>query len=201
MRLKIYFPGLCVAIACFLAVIGCENKNTVHTEFTKADSLTETYLALQDSMLQVWNTMIHDDNRKIKAMHHLRHELSMSRPEKREELEHYKERLDDLLELRYDQQSMSDAELVSEYDFASNSLVSELIALAESQKEFAYNPTLQKLVDSIRAADQRVNNYRQEYDDIALRFNRFVEHHLNTLEEIEKDSTIQKKPLFQMAAE
>jgi septal ring factor EnvC (AmiA/AmiB activator) len=196
-----YFPEFCVAIACFAALVGCENKNTAHTEFTKADSLTETYLALQDTMLQVWNTMIHDDNRKIKAMHHLLHELNVSRPEKREELEDYKERLDDLLEMRYDQQSMSDVELVSEYDFASNSLVSELIAVTESQKEFAYNTTLQNLVDSIRAADQRVNNYRQEYDDIALRFNRFVERNRNTLEEIEKDSTILKKPLFQMAAE
>ena len=102
--------------------------------------------------------------------------------------------------MRYDQASMSDSEVVSEYDFASNSLVTELIALAESQPEFAYNPTLQKLVDSIRAADQRVSNYRQEYDEIALRFNRFVERNRNSLEDLEEDSTL-LKPLFQMAAE
>ena len=199
---RIYFRGVWVAAACFVAVLSCENKKTtVHTDFTKADSVTETYLALQDSMLQVWNTMIHDDNRKIKAMHHLLHELTVSNPEKREELHDYKQRLDDLPEMRYDQNSMSDAEVVSEYDFASNSLVTELIALAESQKEFAYNPRVQQLADSIRAADQRVNNYRQQYDEIALRFNRFIEGNRSILEEIEKDSTILKKPLFQMAAE
>ena len=201
MKLKIYFQALCLATTCLLTLAGCEKKTATHTDFTKADSLTETYLALQDTMLQVWNTMIHDDNRKIKAMHHLLHELSVSNPEKREELEHYEERLEDLPEMRYDQKSMSDSEVVSEYDFVSNSLVSELISLAESQREFAYNTTLQKLADSIRAADQRVNNYRQEYDDIAVRFNRFIERNRRILEEIEKDSTILKRPLFQMAVE
>ena len=157
-----------VAVITFL-IAGCESKSSLQTEFTKADSLTDTYLALQDTMLQVWNTMIHDDNRKIKTMHHLLQELNRSNPEKREALDDYESRLDDLPDMRYDQASMSDSEVVSEYDFASNSLVTELIALAESQPEFAYNPTLQKLVDSIRAADQRVSNYRQEYDEIAWR--------------------------------
>lgn len=188
-----------VAVFTFL-VAGCESKSSLQTEFTKADSLTDTYLALQDTMLQVWNTMIHDDNRKIKTMHHLLQELNRSNPEKREALDDYESRLDDLPDMRYDQASMSDSEVVSEYDFASNSLVTELIALAESQPEFAYNPTLQKLVDSIRAADQRVSNYRQEYDEIALRFNRFVERNRNSLEVLEEDSTL-LKPLFQMAAE
>ncbi len=188
-----------VAVITFL-IAGCESKSSLQTEFTKADSLTDTYLALQDTMLQVWNTMIHDDNRKIKTMHHLLQELNRSNPEKREALDDYESRLDDLPDMRYDQASMSDSEVVSEYDFASNSLVTELIALAESQPEFAYNPTLQKLVDSIRAADQRVSNYRQEYDEIALRFNRFVERNRNSLEDLEEDSTL-LKPLFQMAAE
>ena len=188
-----------VAVITFL-IAGCESKSSLQTEFTKADSLTDTYLALQDTMLQVWNTMIHDDNRKIKTMHHLLQELNRSNPEKREALDDYESRLDDLPDMRYDQASMSDSEVVSEYDFASNSLVTELIALAESQPEFAYNPILQKLVDSIRAADQRVSNYRQEYDEIALRFNRFVERNRNSLEDLEEDSTL-LKPLFQMAAE
>lgn len=169
--------------------------------FTRADSLTETYLALQDTMLQVWNTMIYDDNRKIEAMHDLLHELTESRPEKRDDLKDYERRLDELPAMRYDQRSLADAELVTEYDFVSNSLVSELISEAESHQQFAYNTTLQKLVDSIRSADQRVMNYRAEYDEIALRFNRFVERNQSMLRELEPDSLLEKKPLFQMAAE
>ena len=179
---------------------GCEKKATEQTEFTKADSVTGTYLSLQDTMLQVWNTMIHDDNRKILAMDHLLDKLSVTNPEKSEELSNY-QRLDELPGMRYDQQSISDPEVVTEYDFASNSLVAELIALAESQREFAYDKSLQTLVDSIRSADQRVLNYRAEYDQVASRFNRFVEQHHDLLEGLSADSFVARRPLFEMAAE
>ncbi len=200
MKSKISLFGL-TAVWTLVLITGCEKGSEDHTNFTKADSLTETYLALQDTMLQVWNTMIHDDNRKIRAMHHLLHELQVTDPENRGDLESVQERLDDLPGLRYDQQSISNAELVSEYDFASNSLVTELTSLAESQPQFSYNTTIQKLVESIRAADQRVMNYRQEYDDVVRRFNRFIDRNHDNLEDLERDSVPEKKPLFQMAAE
>lgn len=189
------------AFALFVVISGCEKKQIHETEFTKADSLTGTYLAYHDTLLQAWNSMIHDDNRKIKAMDNLLHELSVSTPDKRDELNILQERLEHLRTMRYDQHTMSDTEVVSEYDFVSNSLVTELISLAESQREFAYNTTIQKLVDSIRAADQRVNIYRGEYDAIASRFNTFLERNLGVLLQVENDSNLAKKPLFQMAGE
>lgn len=195
------FPALPIVLCCLFFLNSCGKKTANETSFTKVDSLTETYLVLQDTMLQAWNTMMHDDNRKLKAMNHLLHELGLTVPEKRDELNSLEERLDHLNSLRYDQRTMSDSERVSEYDFASNALVTELISLAESQKEFVYNPTIQKLVDSIRAADQRVNNYRAEYDRVASRFNVFIEHNKHSLKELEKDSVLEKKPLFQMALE
>ncbi|HET9486141.1 MAG TPA: LemA family protein [Chryseosolibacter sp.] len=179
----------------------CEKRNDRDTSFTKADSLTGTYLALQDTMLQAWNAMIHDDNRKIKAMNDLVGELIVSFPEKRDELKALEVRLEHLNAMRYDQNTMADPEMVTEYDFASNSLVTELIALAEAQKEFAYNSAFQGLVDTIRAADQRVNNYREEYDEIASRFNAFIESNKDMLTDIKSDSGLEKKPLFEMAAE
>jgi septal ring factor EnvC (AmiA/AmiB activator) len=202
MNASVFFRLLVTSALCSLALISCDHKKAEKQNgFTKVDSLTETYLALQDTMLQAWNSMIHDDNLKIKAMHHLLRELKTSNPEKKEELEAFQERLDHLDEMRYDQHTMSDSDLVSEYDFVSNSLVSELLSLAEAQKEFAYNTTLQKLSDSIRAADQRVMNYRAEYDVIASRFNHFIERNKSFLLEIDEDSSATKKPLFEMAAD
>jgi septal ring factor EnvC (AmiA/AmiB activator) len=202
MNAKTFFRVLLVAAGCLFVLAGCETKRPVtQSGFTRTDSLTETYLALQDTMLQAWNSMIHDDNRKIKSMQHLLQELMSSNPEKQEELKVFQERLEDLASMRYDPQSMSETEVVSEYDFVSNSLVSELVSLAESQKEFAYNTTLQKLTDSIRAADQRVMNYRAEYDVIASRFNAFIERNREFLKEIDEDSFLEKKPLFEMAAD
>lgn len=174
-----------------------EDPNTV---FTKADSLTDCYLAYQDSMLQSWNIMINDDNQKIRAMHNLLHELLVTSADNQEQLRRYEEQLDQLVRLRYTQQSMGNSDVVEEYDFASATLVTELISLAESKSEFTYNTTLQKLVDDIRIADQRVANYREEYDIIVMKYNQFLERNTPYLTEISNHDTIQKRHLFRMVA-
>ena len=89
----------------------------------------------------------------------------------------------------------------AEYDFASNLLVTELISQAESKTEFAYNTTLQKLVEEIRLADQRVNLYREDYDGIAEKYNAFLEKNRNYLNEINQDDSLETRPLFQMTYE
>jgi len=188
----------------FFGLLGmnCSEKKVEDhkTVFTKADSLTDRYLAYQDSMLQSWNIMINDDNQKIKAMHNLLHELLVTNADDRELLRGYEEQLNQLVGLRYTQQSMGNAEVVEEYDFASATLVSELISLAESKKEFAYNTTLQKLVEEIRIADQRVANYREEYDHIADQYNQFLERNTPYLTDVSNHDTIHKKHLFRMVA-
>jgi hypothetical protein len=165
--------------------------------FTKADSLTDLYLSLQDSVLLSWNLMINDDNQKIEAMHNLLHELMvMSIGDN--ELHAYEDQLDHLVELRYDQKSLADEDLIEEYDFASNLLVTELISQAESKTEFAYNTTLQKLVEEIRIADQRVNIYRESYDAITSKYNAFLNANRTHLTEISVQDSLELKPLFQM---
>lgn len=182
--------------------MNCGEKKTdgPETTFTRVDSLTDNYLALQDSMLQSWNMMINDDNQKLSAMHNLLHELIVSTPDKSEQLKEYEERLNQLSHLRYTQKSMGNADVVEEYDFASTSLITELISMAETKAEFTYNTTLQKLVDDIRTADQRVNNYRAEYDLIAARYNAFLEKNRADLKEISHGDSLELKPLFQMVS-
>ena len=201
MTIKPHFTGILLA-CCAIGLCNCRQKeyHAQETTWTKADSLTETYLSLQDSLLQAWNVMIHDDNKKLKAMHNLLHEITLTSPGELEILRDFEERLDQLSRMRYTQQSMANADVVEEYDFASNSLISELVALAESRKEFEYNTTLQKLVDEIISADQRVSNYRHQYDLIAQQFNTFLEENKSGFKEIDPDA-LARKPLFQMMAE
>jgi hypothetical protein len=202
MNFKHYLPGILLSCSVLAICCGCEDRQKAEeTHFTKVDSLTETYLDLKDSMLETWNTMINDDNQKIKAMHNLLHELKVSSPGDREAYKNYEERLERLVLSRYTQKSMENAHVIEEYDFASNSLVTELISMAESQTQFAYNTTLQKLVETIRTADQRVDNYRQEYDRIAMEYNQFLDENKMMLKEIDADAFLDKKPLFQMVAE
>jgi hypothetical protein len=195
-----YFPGIILSCT-ILCLSSCREKQRAESiHFTKADSLTETYLNLKEMMFETWSSMINDDNQKIKAMRNLLHELRVSDPAHRDEFDNYQKRLDQLTGLRYTQKSMANAQVIEEYDFASNSLVTELIALAESQSQFSYNTTLQKLVESIRTAEQRVDNYRVAYDRVASAYNQFLDNNQLLLKEIDPD-TLEKKPLFQMVAE
>ena len=191
--------GFLILCSCIL-LMDCRKKTEINqTTFTKADSLTDLYLSLQDSMLQSWNIMINDDNQKIKAMHSLLHELMVTSADANDELfSSYEEQLAHLIELRYNQMSMADEDIIEEYDFASNLLVTELISQAESKTEFAFNTTLQKLVEEIRIADQRVNLYREEYDNVTARYNTFLERNKNYLHEVNIGDSLVLRPLFHM---
>jgi hypothetical protein len=192
-----------VVVCCGLTFISCGQKDqpAEAVVFTKADSLTEFYLALQDSLHQTWNVMINDDNQKIKTMRNLLHELEVTHPGDAEKHNNFKERIDQLTRLRFTQKSMSNVDVVSEYDFATNSLITELVAEAESKPQYAYNATLQILVEQIQLADQRMGNYRQAYDSVVYTYNQFLEQNLSALSESEEKISLDKKPLFQMVAE
>lgn len=201
--MKLLIPTSALLLS-MVMMIACGEKKAPSQEatpFTKVDSLTDYYLALQDSMLQAWNMMTHDDNEKILAMHNLVHELMITNFTDKDVLTSYEERLDQLKNLRYTQKSMANPDVIEEYDFASNSLVSELISLAESRTEFTYNTTLQKLADDIRSADQRVASYREEYDIITLHYNQFLDQNSQFLKEIDPNQTFEKKPIFQMVSD
>jgi hypothetical protein len=196
------YSALIFVTGTLLIAIGCNSKkHTDPTSFTKIDSLTDTYLALQDSMVDTWNLMIKDDNKKIRAMKSLIHELEIGGQYAQGELKSYEQRVEQLRRIRYTPKTMWNTDIIEEYDFASTSLVTELVALAESYTAFSYNTTLQKLVEEIRAADLRVENYRADYDSIALQYNTFIEENHELLREIADNGSLEKKPLFQVASE
>lgn len=200
MSLKNYHTGILLFFAACALTNCTEKKHPADaTAFTKTDSLTDTYLALQDSMLWAWNMMINDDNRKIKAMHNLAHQLLVSGEPNKDELMALEQRLERLSHLRYSQKTMANEDVVAEYDFASQSLISELTSLAEAAIGSTNDSTIQELVDQITIADQRVAAYREEYDSIAKDFNAFLEENKAYLKDFDHSCSLDKKPLFEMS--
>ena len=171
------------------------------TVFSETDSLTEVYLNLQDSILTAWNLMINDDNMKIKAMHNLIHELQVTGQFDADKLKALDHRIDQLKRIRYTPKSMANSTVVDEYDFASNSLVSELITLAESHSAYAYNLTMQSLVEEIRTSEQRIENYRVAYDAVVNQYNKFITVNREQMKEIDNTNSSEKKPVFQIVSE
>lgn len=193
------FRGILMVWTVALGACGGATTTTGKADFTRIDSLTETYLMLQDTMLQSWNVMAKDENEKILAMHDLLHRLLSSQYDKKDQLVALEQRLEQLERIRFSQKSMSNPHVVEEYDFSSNSLITELISLAESDPSFAKNAKLQEIVDRIRLADQRVDIYRSEYDAAAEEFNEFLDNNQDEMKEMDQNVLPEKRPLFQMA--
>ena len=180
----------------------CTGKPSGQTPaYTKIDSLTDTYLLLKDSILNTWNRMMYDDNQRIKAMKAIIHELKVTREIDQDVLNKLDYRIDQLLRIRYTPKTMTNTDVVEEYDFASNSLVVEIITLTESYPAYAYNSVLQQLLDVIRQTDQRIEAHRIQYDEAALAYNQFIEANKNHLHEIDQSLTPEKKPLFYIVSE
>jgi len=180
--------------------MSCNKQQANHnkTTFTKIDSLTETYLILQDSLLHAWNVMAWDEKEKTKAMHSLIHLMHQKEEFDNQQLITLEQRLDQLDRIRFTQKSLANNYVIEEYDFASNSLVSEILSLAEADTEFIKNVTAQRLVDKVKTTDQRVDEYRAQYDQAATRYNMFIERNKLYIKEIDKDYTGHKWALFHM---
>ncbi len=192
-------PAFLVSLTFLGGMLCCAKKVDIHhTTFTKADSVTDIYLSLHDSVLRSWNMMIHDDNQKLKAMRNLLHELQVTSSS--DSLGVYDEKLDHLKESRYDVQSMSDRNVIQQYDQLSRQLTSDIISIAEERSEFEYNTTLQKLVQEIRIADQRIDLFKSEYDAITKKFNTFLQANKNYLSEVGQKDSLGVRPLFHSSA-
>jgi hypothetical protein len=178
-----------------------DSKGPVHKEFTKADSLTEYYLSLHDSLHQIWNIMIHSDNEKIDAMHGLVHELMVSHPEEIERLKSFEEKIDQLSRIRYTQKSLANVDVIAEYDFATQVVLSELIETVKGTSEFSYNKTLQQLVQTIRETNEEMLFHRHEYDSLIHTYNIFVDANKDNLLQLDETISVEKKPSFRMVSE
>jgi len=170
------------------------------TAYSPEDFITENYLNYQDSLVHAWNMMMSDDNDKLLALHQLLVELRKVDPaENQRPLLRFESRLDQLHRIRYTQKSMSNADVIEEYDFASTVLVREILSAAELSTGYADNITLQQLVDQVRMAEERVENYRADYDDLVTHYNAFLEVNKTYLGQIGRDS-LTKKPRFELVS-
>lgn len=165
--------------------------------FTRADSLTDCYLTLEDSVLKAWHLLIKNDNQKIALLQSLVHELSLTNPDDEEQFESFETRIGQLERIRYNQRTIENSNIVDEYDFASRSLINEVLGLARSKPEFTYNVTLQQLSSKIEISDRQTLELRNSYDKIVTEYNSFLERNTVELSELQDPKTLLKKPVFQ----
>ena len=188
--------GFAVALSAGL-LLSCGRSTTSNekTAFTHIDSLTETYLILQDTLLNSWNKLVNDENEKIEALNAaLSHLTSIVEP--RDLVSSLDLQLLQLRQIRITQKTLYNQDVVDEFDFASNSLISEIISLAEANPTLKKNSEFQSIIEKIKISEGRVTIYRSDYDSIAQEFNSFLESNKLVLKDIDQNCSLEKRPLF-----
>lgn len=195
-RLNSCHVSLCIALPCLL-LCSCVQRTAIvrETPFTKIDSLTEQYLELQDSMLHAWNVMINDDNYKIATMGNVLTELQESGRFEQELLDSVAMRLDKMKLIRYDQKTIANARVISDYDYLTGSLTDFLTQLVESHPN---DRRLAEMITQIELANKRIPAHRHNYDFFVIRYNQFLEANEEYLKEIDARLSADQRPYFYM---
>ena len=184
-----------------ISLLSCGPSSTINekTTFTHIDSLTETYLSLQDTLLYSWNVLVKDEQEKLDAVNasllHLKKEM-VPNPSQLTSLDI---RFEQLKHLHITQKSLTNPYVIEEYDFAFSSLISELLAITESNPTIAQDLQLINHIDKIKFLDQRILINRIGYDSVANELNLFIEQNKLKLNEIETTKSLEKRPVFNAA--
>lgn len=171
------------AIAC-----ACSTSNSIqeHTStFSKADSLTDAYLVLNDSVLQSWNRIVSIENDKARTLQEIINDLDASSLLTDELRESFQVRMEQLEKIRFTQESIKDPQAVQDYDVAFSSIVDDITRLTKD--------------DPAKMFGNLINNSstnRLSYDKIANAFNAFVQKNKSMLKDVSTNNELEAKPLF-----
>jgi hypothetical protein len=179
--------GLAVlaAIAC-----ACSTSNSIHehTTFSKADSLTDAYLVLSDSVLQSWNRILSNEIDKSRSLQEIITDLDNASLLSDELRESFQVRMEQLEKIRFTQATIEDPQIVEDYDLAFQSIVDDLAKITKDDT----NSLFKYLQD-------HAEMNRLSYDKFARSFNEFLKEYRTVLEDINSNNELDAKPLFHAA--
>lgn len=184
----------------FVAIIlGACNKNTsTSLTPTAIDSLKTVFQGINTQLEAAWNTMIQDDDDKLSNLTRLLQEVEYSGDYNRLKLDSLKKDIDQLAAVRYDQQTMSDSDLINLYDSMTTQAMGEVTVFTTRLSQFDQYPLMGQLIQEVFEADDRILRFRIDYDRAAKQYNSFIEEHEPDLPLVAKQKVLQPKPLFEL---
>ncbi|MGF1636745.1 MAG: hypothetical protein ACFCUU_06685 [Cyclobacteriaceae bacterium] len=173
-----------------------KSKEEIERETVVMDSLVLMYSSLNDSINVSWHRMTNDDDEKLFFLRRLLLEISYTNNYDKTKHSKLLERVDSLATIRYDQQTMSDSDLIDYYDSLSSAVAYEVITFAREHPEFEKYGLMQELINDISEKSGNVLIYRIHYDNYARERNQFIEANKKLLETSMPDSAFAPMPLF-----
>jgi hypothetical protein len=176
------------AAAVAAIVCACSTSNSIHehtSSFSKADSLTDAYLVLSDSVLQSWNRIVSTEMDKTRTLQEIINDLDAASILSDELRESLQVRMEQLEKIRFTQESIKDPQAVEDYDVAFKSIVSDITRLTKDDPAKMFGSLMNSSVLN-----------RLSYDSLANAFNAFVKKNRSMLKDVSTNNELEAKPLF-----
>lgn len=181
-----------------VSVLSC-SKNASDSISTEAlDSLKLTYQQINVGIDQAWTEMMMDDDGKLENMRRLLQEISYSGSYDRVQHGALAKDVESLAEMRYDQTTMQNSDLISEYDNITNNTLGALQEFAVSLPQFEQYPLMTTLLNEIYEADDRVLRYRIQYDNAAKMYNQFIADNQSLMGQLTANAEHEPRALFEL---
>ena len=193
---KIYYTILSGVIAIY--IFSCESKKHADTDVLAMDSLLFRYQALRDSVDENWAVMINDDDNKLFLMKRLLQEVSYTNNYDKARFNELNDLLEELRQMRYDQQSMQNSAMIDAYDSATFAVSDQIILFARSHPRFPDIPIMADLISDINAKNNYILIHRIHYDHWAKDLNAFQEENRQELQKADPAKNYVEMPLFQL---
>ena len=158
------------------------NSEEIVSDQVQVNSVVHQYDSLNAAVTYYWDTLQRMDDEKFECLTRLYDEMELMPKSNSFKIRKFKKRVGEVLNLRYDQLSMTD-EQIDKYDAATDTLIFQTFRLANETQDFGNYPVAVEMLNLVKQynGDQFVA-YRGYYSEVARVRNEFVEAHKSELE-------------------
>ena len=200
MKKTIRFIPLITIVLCLAALSACK-KSSTKVPLSPADiTFAKSQLVLHsDSLTAKWQEMVKDDDDKLASMKRLMEEVSYTNDYDEQQFDSLMAAIAAINKERYDWKSMTNSDIIDQYDVESDALLAKVLNVAQSHPQFENYPLMQELITEIQESDNRVFFHRVVYDDLAKNYNSFIVTNSEALGQAGLAETPEQRPLFQLS--
>lgn len=192
-----FFKSLLVLLP-IVIFTACNKNSSTTLSPTVVDSLKTVFTDINGQLEVAWEDMIKDDDEKLDNLRRILQEVEYSGDYNRLKLDSLKEHIDELQQVRYDQNTMVDSDLINFYDSLTTQVMGEVTIFTTRLEQFEQYPTMGQLLQEVFEADDRVLKYRIEYDKSAKEYNAFIEANKDHMQLVARQKDLKSKPLFEL---
>jgi hypothetical protein len=164
--------------------------------FTKADTLTEEWLKLDEALHHHWLQIARHEQALSEHLRTLFDRMAALQPLTRDMHDRIERQLDQLERIRITTRNMENPHVIEEHDRAQHALTADLFNLVGRDDRYMGDSNIAALAEAIRKYQDMTWAKRFAYDSFAGEYNRFLRQNYHLL----ADDTVQhpppRKPLF-----